>query len=1671
MRICFLGPLSAFEGDRVIPLGGPRQRLVLAHLVIRANQVVPAERLIDEVWGDGPPESARATLQSYVSHLRRALGTGRIESHGQGYVLRVDREQIDGLRFEGLAGEGRRLLADDPAAAATVLQEALGLWQGAAFADLTGEPSLRTEIVRLEELRISAVEDRVAAELAQGGHGRLVGELETLTAAYPLRERLWGQLVLALYRSARQAEALAAFERARRLLAEELGIDPSPELRRLHEQILRQDPTLQPGVSALRGYRLLERVGEGAFGVVWRAVQPGVEREVAIKAIHPRLANRPEFVRGFEAEAQLVVRVEHPHAVPLYDFWREPDGAYLVMRFLRGGSLRALLDRSGPPEPGTAARIIEQVARALAAAHRQGVVHRDVKPSNVLLDEDGNAYLSDFGIARQTAGSTRETPPYTSPERLRGEPLAPAADVYSMGILISRLLAAPADPMRKVIERATAADPAQRYRDAAALLAAVRTAWPQAAQAMVPGPASSPRKSSPRNPYKGLLAFTEADACDFFGREALIARLLTRLREHRFLAVVGPSGSGKSSVVRAGLIPALRAGALPGSGSWFVVRMVPGTDPWEELETALLAVAVGPPSSPAALLESGQAGLARLLPDGEGELLLVIDQFEEIFTLVQDEDRRRRFLAALVSAVADPRSRLRVVVTLRADFYDRPLQYGGLAELVRSRTEVVVPLSAEELQQAVTRPAEAVGVKVAPGLVAQMVADVADQPGALPLVQYALTELFDRRQDAMLTPSAYRQIGGISGALARRADQIFLALPDGVREAARQLYLRLVTIGEGTGGTRRRVPRAELVCLQPGPQEMEAAIDAFGAARLLSFDRDPDTRAPTVEVAHEALLREWTRLRGWIDAAREHVRTERRLAAAARDWLGAGRDDSFLVTGSRLDQWEAWRNTSGLALTPDQHDFLRASAAERDRARAQEEHRRARERALERRSVRRLRGLVAVLATAAITAAGLTVFATGQRERAEAEARRAAARELAAAAVGNPEADPERSILLALHAVRRTRSADGTVLPEAEEALHRAVGASRVVLTVLGVGGALDWSPDGSIFTTEGPEETGMVDIRDARTGRSVRRFRGHDVDVNEVAFSPGGALLATTGDDGSARVWNVRTGTQAAGFTSRSLPGGEVWAPSFSPDVALLAAAWKDEGLVRVLDAATGRVKREFRTAGKPTVTRFSPDGGRLAILARDPNEAAVVDVASRKRLFTLRGVTSLLTDVEWSPDGRWIATTGIDANARVWEATTGKLRFTLQGHTSAVVSADWSPDSTRLITGGEDGTARLWEPGEAGWRQVLSLSGAQDAIAGVAFSPDGRRVMTGDAQIGSVKVWDVSLTGDAEWLNVPGGPAANAVAFTPDGGRLAAIGGGGSVTVWDAATGRAVRVLGPGRTAPASTVPAIDVSPDGALIATATGEVTVWHAASGRQMFTLAGAVDVDWSPDGGALATATKAGGVSVVDRSGRLMAVFPGDPGLTTDRVRFSPDGRLLAYNQFSTERFNAGEPQVKIWDWKRRKLLRTLRVLAYSIGFDPAGSRIVLGEPTGRVDVWDVGGGRNLLTLAGHTGVIGDAVFSPDGTRIATAGADSTIRLWDATSGEQVLTLRGHKGMVFSLRFSPDGGRLTSGGDGDAIRVWALNLDDLIRIARANLTRALTDQECRQYLHTVRCPPT
>ena len=883
-----------------------------------------------------------------------------------------------------------------------------------------------------------------------------------------------------------------------------------------------------------------------------------------------------------------------------------------------------------------------------------------------------------------------------------------------------------------------------------------------------------PTETSPRCPYQGLVPYDVDDADAFFGREADAATCLARLDEVGAVVVVGPSGSGKSSLVRAGL-----AGTLRHAGRRIQV-VTPGAHPMDALTAVRRAH------------------------------LLVVDQCEEAVTLCTDPAERTAFFDALTG-------RDQLVVALRADRMGAAADHPGFARVVERGLHLLNPMTTDDLRACIEGPAQQAGLLLEPGLVDLLLREVEGEPGALPLLSHALRETWAHREGRTLTVAGYQNTGGIRGAVARTADQVWADLDPDQQRITRDLMLRLVSTDTAGEPVRRLLPR-RLLATDP---EHEQLLEQLVTARLVTSD------AGSLQIAHEALARAWPRLQDWLAQDAQGQQVRHHLSVTSDAWDRAGRPDSELYRGVRLAQAADWRDQSHPDLTTVERAFLDASQQQVD-AELHATHARAEREAAARRRTHRLAvGLAAVLVLA-LVAAGLAInqWRVADRERSE-----ATARELAAAANANLSADPERSMLLAMAAIDETRSSDQTVLDEATEALHQGVTASRIVHSFPGLGGELDWSPDGSVFVTEGPENSGLIDIRDANTGTStVDPFRGHDVDVNQVAFSSDGSMLATTGDDGAVRVWDPATGKPIVEFQDPvwdpSANPEPVFGPTFSPDGSLLAANWPD--MVRVYDLATGDRITKIETGGWQGIA-FSPDGKQLAV------GSTVFDATTGTKLLKLRGPDFDVNDVGWSPDGRWIATTlWSDDSAHIFDADTGRMRFTITGHTAEVYQLDWSPDSTRLATTSDDGTALVSKITDSGVRDLYTFS-AQDTshgLGGVAFSPDGNQLMTGDIAVTAVKVWDVTPTGGAEWLNLPT-VTGSGLDVTPDGRGLVATRQPGVMSITDIETGKRLVTVDPLHDGYESDF--FDLSDDGQLLASRseTTPVEVWNVSTGEPRF----------------------------------------------------------------------------------------------------------------------------------------------------------------------------------------------------------------------------------------------
>ena len=1181
-----------------------------------------------------------------------------------------------------------------------------------------------------------------------------------------------------------------------------------------------------------------------------------------------------------------------------------------------------------------------------------------------------------------------------------------------------------------------------------------------------------------RPPYVGLRPFERADAELFFGRDAAVQRLVDLLAENQTVTVVGPSGSGKSSLVLAGLLPALGAGAIPDADTWPVAVVVPGQRPLAALAAALVAVADAEPAThavddlvdrlavdPGVLDAEARRILAAAQADPAARILLVVDQAEELFT-VAAPDQADAMLAALALAVRTHAPRVSVVATMRADFYPQAASNPDMAALLGRSQLVIPPMSGAELEAAIVGPASLAGVTLERGIVGRMVAEATGQPGRLPLLQHTLWELWHHRDGSTLTLAGYERIGGLAGALARHAEQTWESIDDPA--LARRILLRGVSPGtRDEADSRRPIARADLDGMAE-PRDVEAVLEVLVPSRLLQAQAREE--GVVFELAHEALLREWPRLRDWIEEDRAAIVAAEQLGEAAASWVSVDRDPGALYRGTKLEVTLEHLDGRTDALPETARQFLDASRDARDERRRREDERLANQA----RTTRRLRRQLVGLTVAMVVAVVGGLIALDQRRDARAQERLAVARELAAAATAVVDDDAELATLLALEAIDTTRDVDGTVLPEAESALHRAVTESRIVLTLPGLGGSVAWSPDGSVFVTEGPEESGLVDLRDAETGESVRAFTGHDVDINDVGFSPDGSVLVTTGDDGLVRMWDPATGELRAEFQGAL---GPVWGVAFSPDGTRVASSWVGEDRIRVLDVSTGEAILEVEAVTRPLgdPASFSPDGDQLAITNR--SEVEVLEVATGEVVLRFQPNTEEAVAVAWSPDGQWIASSSLGVETRVTDAETGLDHISMPREAGEVFALEWSRETGQLATGARDGTVRVWEVDDGEVVEQVAVS-SPEGVGGIAFSPDGTRILSGDVTVTDAEVWDIGLAGGVEWANVPtstGGLAK--AAFTPDGDRVVVSGHDAEAVVWHLDTGSTRATLG----ADQDSAFEIDVSPDGDLVATVSYDnpprVQVWDPESGEEVFTVA-EVDflpdfITWSPDGQLLAVAgfdylDRPGKTKIVDRTGELVTELPEEANFRPADVRFTPDGERLVTGRWKVDRSDPTVNGLRVWDWATGDVLVDMQEFPGEIAVSPDGSRIAATRLAGGGSIWDTETGERLASLDAHTGDISGVAFSPDGDLLATSGVDGTVRLWATESGTQELVLHSPEGPVWWVDFSPDGDRLVTTSD-DVARVWALDLDDLVAIAQERLTRSLTDDECLQYLHVAQCP--
>jgi WD40 repeat protein len=1188
-----------------------------------------------------------------------------------------------------------------------------------------------------------------------------------------------------------------------------------------------------------------------------------------------------------------------------------------------------------------------------------------------------------------------------------------------------------------------------------------------------PQPRPAPAPADVLCPYRGLAAYDVTDAEYFFGREALTERLATRLAEQLSragtLVVVGPSGSGKSSLLRAGLIPALERHGLPdilGSRSWPVLPVfTPSDHPLESLARQIAPVA-GETASTLRERLAGDAGelisvvgtvLSRHTP-GADRMVLVVDQFEEIFTACQDAAERQTFLDALTATAA---SNALVVIGVRADFYAQCAAEPQLVEPLQHSQLIVNRMNANELRAVVEKPADRAGLRLEPGLADLILSDLRGSESGLPFLSYALFETFHRREGHLLTLAGYQDSGGIQRAVAEGAEKCYAKLNETEQETARLMLLRMVHLGQdGTADTLRRVHRADL----PATETAHQILNTFAEARLITLGED------TVEIAHEALLQAWPRLRQWTNTDRTGNLIRQELEEAAAAWDRGRRDPAVLYRGSRLEAARAWADSHHDDLTPAAAEFLVASTGQESRA-------------------ARLRRIVlfalSTLTLFAVLAAVVAFIQTGNAQR---ERDTAILNQVVAQADRLVNTDPSLAAQLALTAyrMRPTENLRTTLITDANSPLSTPLTGHTEAVR------AAAFSPDGRTLASGSDDRSVRLwNVGDPANPAPLGvPLTGHTSAVNSVAFSPDGGTLASGGYDGMIRLWNVGDpanpaplGVPLAGHANA------ISSVAFSPDGGTLASGGYD-GTMRLWNVSDPAKPVPLGGPGHSSAVysvAFSPDGRMLATGSFDGIVQLwnVSDPAKPVPLGEpLAGHTNSVYSVAFSPDGQTLASGSADQSVLLWnlsELTRPALLGELKNSSSNVVlSVSFSPDGRTLASANAAQIVQLWNLSDLRYVAALGLplTGHTSAVNSVVFSPDGRTLASASFDH-SVRLWSLPneiLTGHTD--------SVNSVAFSPDGRTLSSGSFDGTVRLWDVSDPGKPMLLGEPLAGNTDAVHSVAFSPDGRMLASggADQNVRLWNLGNPAKPIAfdqpLTGHIDsvssVTFSPDGQMLAAGSSDGMVRLWDVSDPTKPMLLGEPlaghADAVNSVAFSPDGRMLASG--------GADQNIRLWNLDDRAHVTPLEpsLIGHAgqvgaVAFSSDGRTLASGSVDQTVRLWSVSdsaGSAHLNgPLTGHTNTVGDVAFSSDGRTLASGSVDWTIRLWnvsDSADGRPLgQYLAGHTEAVRALAFSPDGRTLASGSGDLTVRLWHMDVDEAIERVCATTANVLTPDKWREYV--------
>ena len=1176
-------------------------------------------------------------------------------------------------------------------------------------------------------------------------------------------------------------------------------------------------------------------------------------------------------------------------------------------------------------------------------------------------------------------------------------------------------------------------------------------------------------------PYKGLDVFEEEDAELFFGREKLVDDLVSRVKDSRTVFVTGPSGSGKSSLVRAGLIYALKQGAIKGSSRWLYATMKPGRDPIGELGrvASSLADSTNAEDEIRAKASKDASIFARwceiALKEGRNKrLVLFIDQFEEVFTQISKEGRVA-FLNLLTHAATVENGRVIILFSMRSDFVSNCAIYPQLNALLNQQFVQIGAMQPEELVSAIALPGLRVGLRIDPDLIAQIINEMKGEPGALPLMQFALKDLFDSQQEKSgviaLTLNDYLQRGGIHKALERHADDSFSKLSRNEQELARSIFSGLIEIGRGTQDTRRTALFNELVPANTKAEDVEAIVQKLADARLITTDEQAGN--DTFTISHEKLIDAWPWLKKLVNENRDVIALQNEISADAKEWDEHKRDASYLYTGARLINVR-----ENLILSDISHEFVKAGQTQQRRVQVTRTI-----------SVSAIIGAViagvilfSYISTSnskkladqsqksestqvALVGTSQAIAATAQvnAEEAQKQARISRLGELAAQSVSLRDKNFLISLLLGVEALIGTNERITSV--QAQSALlENSQSNPRLEQFLSGNTGPVVsavFSPDGKTLAS-GTYDKDIL-LWDVKTRQPMGKLSGHSDIVRSLAFSRDGSMMASGSEDKNIILWDMKTlhliGSPLSGHSD------VITSVVFSPDGKTLASGSNDTTII-LWDVKTGRTIHTL--SGHSKIIRsvaFSLDGNTLAS-GSDDNTIILWDVNTGQSINTLSGHTGPILSIAYNPDGKTLASGSYDKNIFLWDVKTGQPLKTLSGHSKSVRNVIFSPDGSMLTSGSEDKTIILWDLKTDQIRD--QLRGHSDLINSLSFSPDGSTLTSGSGDT-TIILWDMNPRQPIS-RHVNGythaGPVLS-IAFSPDGKKLASGSSDTNIMLWDVEKAQSIGQPLSGHTAP---ITSIAFSPDGRMLASGSYDTTIilWDVEKRRSIGQpLSGhsapITSITFSPDGRILASGNEDKTVILWDVEKRQSIGQPlsGHTAPITS-IAFSPDGKTLASG--------SDDKTVILWDVKKHQAisqpLSGHSASITSIAFNPDGRTLASGSYDRTIILWDVEKLQSIVPLVGHSGFINSLSFSPNGKMLASGSLDQTVILWDVKTHHPIGTLSGHSAPVQSVAFSPDGKTLASSSFD--IILWDLNEKSWINESCQRVGRNFTRKEWELY---------